>query len=169
MANNYEEANSADTKILEELLNDERYEHLKNYEINVKMFYKYGKYDKEGNLKTPALQKNGIAIPAVIKLVSAFNRITDDTDAKIVINKDLWETLSSIEKTSIIDNLLYSIQIKEDKIGEPLYISEDSDKVQLKLRKPDFFIEGFLDLLNLYKKDYIPWQDADHISSKIEK
>lgn len=168
MANNYEEVNSADEKILNNLMNDERYEHLKNYEINVKMFYKYGKYDKEGNLKTPALQKNGIPVPAVIKLVSAFNRITDDTDAKIVINRDLWDELTETERISTIDNLLYMIQIKEDKIGEPLYISEDSNKVQLKLRKPDFFIEGFLDLLNLYKKEYLPWKDAANISTKLD-
>lgn len=167
MANNYEEANSADTKILEELLNDERYEHLKNYEINVKMFYKYGKYDKNDELKAPALTKNGIAIPAQIKLVSAFNRITDDVDVKIIINYEMWQELSDDERISVLDNLLYSIQTKEDKNGEPLFISEDCDKIQLKLRKPDFLIEGFVDVLREHKTNYLPWKDAHHISDMI--
>jgi hypothetical protein len=35
----YELANATDEKLLEELLNDERYEQLKSYEINVQLFY----------------------------------------------------------------------------------------------------------------------------------
>lgn len=164
---NYEIANQTDEQILNDLLNDERYEILNSYEIHIKLFYKYGKRDKEGNLKTPALTKNGIAIPAQIKIVSAFNRMTDNTDVKIILNKELWDELSVDEKKSTIDNQLSYLQIKEDKLGEPIPISEDCDKVQLKLRKPDFYCEGFLDILNIYKNNYLPWQDAKNIADKI--
>ena len=163
----YELANSTDENILNDILKDERYEILNSYDIHVKLFYKYGKKDKEGNLKTPALTKNGIAIPAQIKIVSAFNRMTDDTDVKIILNKELWDELSIDEKKSTIDNQLSYLQIKEDKFGEPIPISDDCDKVQLKLRKPDFYCEGFLDMLNIYKKHYLPWQDAKNIADKI--
>lgn len=163
----YELANSTDDNILNDILKDERYEILNSYDIHVKLFYKYGKRDKEGNLKTPALTKNGIAIPAQIKIVSAFNRMTDDTDVKIILNKELWDELSVDEKKSTIDNQLSYLQIKEDKLGEPIPISEDCDKVQLKLRKPDFYCEGFLDMLNIYKNNYLPWQDAKNIADKI--
>lgn len=163
----YELANSTDEQILNDILTDERYEILNSYEIHVKLFYKYGKRDKEGNLKTPALTKNGIAIPAQIKIVSAFNRMTDDTDVKIILNKELWDELSVDEKKSTIDNQLSYLQIKEDKLGEPIPISDDCDKVQLKLRKPDFYCEGFLDMLNIYKNNYLPWQDAKNIADKI--
>ena len=163
----YELANSTDEQILNDILTDERYEILNSYEIHVKLFYKYGKKDKEGNLKTPALTKNGIAIPAQIKIVSAFNRMTDDTDVKIILNKELWDELSVDEKKSTIDNQLSYLQIKEDKLGEPIPISEDCDKVQLKLRKPDFYCEGFLDILNIYKNNYLPWQDAKNIADKM--
>lgn len=163
----YELANQTDEQILNDLLNDERYEILNSYDIHVKLFYKYGKKDKEGNLKTPALTKNGIAIPAQIKIVSAFNRMTDDTDVKIILNKELWDELSINEKKSTIDNQLSYLQIKEDKLGEPIPISDDCDKVQLKLRKPDFYCEGFLDMLNIYKNNYLPWQDAKNIADKI--
>ncbi len=164
----YELANASDEKLLEDLINDERYEPLKSYEINVQLFYKYGKRDKEGELKTPALQKNGKAIYAQTKIVSAFNRITDDTDVKIILNKDLWDELSKEERIAILDNELNYIQIKEDKEGEPIYISEDSNKVQLKLRKPDFFCEGFLEIMNIHGKQYIPWQEAKSIADKVK-
>lgn len=163
----YELANQTDEQILNDILKDERYEILNSYDIHVKLFYKYGKKDKEGNLKTPALTKNGIAIPAQIKIVSAFNRMTDDTDVKIILNKELWDELSTNEKKSTIDNQLSYLQIKEDKLGEPIPISEDCDKVQLKLRKPDFYCEGFLDMLNIHKNNYLPWQDAKNIADKI--
>ena len=164
----YEMASDSDNKILEKLLATDRYEILNSYDIHVALFVKYGKRDKEGNLKSPALTKNGIAIPAQVKLVSNFNRITDDTDVKIVLNAELWQELSTKEKTSTLDNMLAYIQIKEDKDGEPLPISESCDKVQLKLKHPDFYCEGFLDMLNFYKKDYLPWQDAANIAEKVD-
>ena len=165
---NYELASTMDEQLLTDLLNDDRYQILKNYEINIKLFYKSGKFDKDGYLKTPALQKNGQAIHAQTKLVSAFNRITDDVDVKIILNKELWKELSKDEKLAVLDNQLNYIQIKEDKEGEPLTISDDCDKVQLKLRKPDFYCEGFLDILNIYQQNYIPWQQAKSITDKVQ-
>lgn len=167
MATNYEMANATDEKLFEELWKDDRYIALNNYDIHVKLFYKYGKTDKEGNLKSPALTKNGIAIPATIKLVSNFNRITDDTDVKIILNKELWDEMSPEEKRSTLDNMLNYLSVKEDKEGEPICISEDCDKVQLKLKHPDFYCEGFLDMLNIYKEHYLPYQDAKCIAEKI--
>jgi hypothetical protein len=164
----YELANQMDEQLLNDLLNDERYEPLKSYDIHIQLFYKSGKFDKNGELKTPAIQKNGKAIYAQTKIVSAFNRITDDTDVKIILNKDLWDELSKEERIAILDNELNYIQIKEDKEGEPIYISEDSNKVQLKLRKPDFFCEGFLEIMNIHGKHYIPWQEAKSIADKVK-
>lgn len=165
---NYELANTMDEQLLDDLLNDDRYLHLRNYEINIKLFYKSGKRDKDGYLKTPALQKNGQPIYAQTKLVSTFNRITDNVDVKIILNKDIWNDLTKEQKIAELDNQLNYIQIKEDKEGEPLTISEDCDKVQLKLRKPDFYCEGFLDIMNIHKQNYIPWQEAKLISDKVQ-
>lgn len=163
----YDIASQFDEQLLNDLLASEKYEILNSYDIHVALFVKYGKRDKEGNLKTPAISKNGIAIPAQIKVVSNFNRMTDDTDVKIILNAELWEELSKEEKVATLDNMLSYLQIKEDKTGEPLTISESCDKVQLKLRHPDFYCEGFLDVLNVYKKNYLPWQDAKNIADKV--
>ena len=163
----YDIASQSDEKLLNDLLTSEKYEILNSYDIHVALFVKYGKRDKEGNLKTPAITKNGVAVPAQIKVVSNFNRITDDTDVKIILNAELWEELSKEEKISTLDNMLAYLQIKEDKDGEPLTISESCDKVQLKLRHPDFYCEGFLDVLNTHRKNYIPWQDAKSIADKV--
>ena len=163
----YDIASQSDEKLLNDLLTSEKYEILNSYDIHVALFVKYGKRDKEGNLKSPAITKNGVAVPAQIKVVSNFNRITDDTDVKIILNAELWEELSKEEKISTLDNMLAYLQIKEDKTGEPLTISESCDKVQLKLRHPDFYCEGFLDVLNTHRKNYIPWQDAKSIADKL--
>lgn len=160
-------ASTTDKTLLTNLLANEKYSILNSYDIHVELFIKYGKRDKEGNLKSPALTKNGIAVPAQIKVVSNFNRITDDTDVKIILNAELWEELSQAEKISTLDNMLSYLQIKEDKDGEPLTISETCDKVQLKLKHPDFYCEGFLDVLNVHKKNYIPWQEAKAIANRI--
>lgn len=165
---NIEQATASDNQLLEKVMSKEKYEILKSYNIKIALFYKYGKRDKEGNLKTTALSKNGVPIPAQTKIVSSFNRITDNTDVKIILNKELWDELSQNEKESVLDNGLYYIEIKEDKMGEPVMISDDSDKVDLKLRKPDFYIEGFLNVMSEYKTNYLPWQDAHNIAQKVE-
>lgn len=166
---NYEMANSTDEQLFNNLWNSQRYQTLKNYDIHVKLFYKYSNKDKDGNIKTPALSKFGISIPAQIKVVSNFNRLTDDIDVKIILNKEHWDELSTDEKKSTLDNMLHYLQVKEDKIGEPLTISEDSDKVQLKLKHPDFYCEGFLDLLKHYKKNYLPYKDAQTILKNTQE
>lgn len=160
---NVEMASQIDEILLDEILNDEKYEWIRSYDIHVKMFYKYGKYDKDGNLKTPALVKNGQPIPASIKIVSAFNRLTDNVDVKIIINKDIWEEYSKDRRKATLDGILNYLELKTDKIGEPISISDDSDKVQLKLKKPDFYCEGFISLVEKYGLDYDPIQDAKSI------
>ena len=161
---NFELANETDNRLLKQILDEDRYKKLRGYEINVQLFYKYGKRDKDDNLVSPALQKYGKAIYAQTKLVSTFNRITDEVDVKIILNKDLWDELSEEEKLAVLDNQLAYIEVKEDKEGEPIPIAEDSDKVQLKLKNPDFFCEGFIDIMNIHKENYIPWQDAMSIT-----
>lgn len=165
---NFEMCSQFDENILTKILSNEKYEWINSYDIKIKMFFKYGKYDKEGNLKTPALQKNGTAIPGQIKIVSAFNRMTDNVDVKIILNKEYWDDLLDVEREGVIDNLLTYLEVKKDKMDEPLLISEDSDKVQLKLKKPDFYCEGFLELIDIYGKDYLPFQDAKNISDKVK-
>ena len=160
---NVEMASQIDEILLDEILNDEKYEWIRSYDIHVKMFYKYGKYDKDGNLKTPALVKNGQPIPASIKIVSAFNRLTDNVDVKIIINKDIWDEYSKDRRKATLDGILNYLELKTDKIGEPISISDDSDKVQLKLKKPDFYCEGFISLVEKYGLNYDPIQDAKSI------
>lgn len=160
---NVEMASQIDEILLDEILNDEKYEWIRSYDIHVKMFYKYGKYDKDGNLKTPALVKNGQPIPASIKIVSAFNRLTDNVDVKIIINKDIWDEYSKDRRKATLDGILNYLELKTDKIGEPILISDDSDKVQLKLKKPDFYCEGFISLVEKYGLNYDPIQDAKSI------
>lgn len=168
MGLNFEMCSEFDEAILQKILGYEKYEWINSYEIKIKMFFKYGKYDKEGNLKSPALQKNGTPIPAQIKIVSSFNRMTDNVDVKIILNKEYWDELSTHEREGVIDNMLNYLEVKKDKMDEPIPISEDSDKVQLKLKKPDFYCEGFLNLINDYGVDYIPYQDAKAIVNNLQ-
>ncbi len=164
---NIELANQIDEKLLENVLADEKYEWIRSYDIHIKMFYKFGKYDKEGNLKSPALQKMGKPIALALRIVSSFNRLTDDVDVKILINKDLWDEYSKEEKIASLDGILHYLELKTDKIGEPIPISEDNDKVQLKMKHPDFYCEGFNCLVEKYKNDYIPIQEAKSIAELL--
>lgn len=161
---NFEVFSNEDEKLFKEVWKKDKFALLRNYEVNVGVFYKYGKVNKEGYVTSPALQKNGIAIPAKINIVSNFNRMTDETDVKIILNKELWDEMKDDEKKVVFEDMLSYLEIKEDKIGEPLYISDDSDKVQLKLKKPEFYVEGFLDLAKTYDDKYIPFKTIKKLS-----
>lgn len=166
---NIELASQIDEKLLNDVLSDEKYEWIKSYDIHIKMFYKYGKYDKNGYLKSPALQKMGKPILLALRIVSSFNRLTDDVDVKILINKDLWDEYSTDERKASLDGILYYLELKTDKIGEPIPISEDNDKVQLKMKHPDFYCEGFNCLAEKYGRNYIPIQEAQAISNLVKE
>ena len=109
---NIELANQNDEKLLIDVLSDEKYEWIKSYDIHIKMFYKYGKYDKNGDLKSPALQKMGKPILLALRIVSSFNRLTDDVDVKILINKDLWDEYSIEERKASLDGILHYLELQ---------------------------------------------------------
>lgn len=161
---NFEMVSLDDEKLFNEVWKKDKFEQLRNYEVKVSAFYKYGKFNKEGELTSPALKKNGIAIPAKINIVSNFNRMTDEVDVKIILNKELWDEMKADERKIVFEDMLSYLEVKEDKTGEPLYISEDSDKVQLKLKKPEFYVEGFLDLVKAYDDKYIPFKTIKKLS-----
>lgn len=161
---NFEVFSNDDEKLFKEVWKMEKFDKIRNYDVHVGVFYKYGKTNKEGELTSPALQKNGIAIPAKISIVSNFNRMTDEVDAKIILNKELWDEMKDEERKVVFEDMLSYLEVKEDKIGEPLYISEDSDKVQLKLKKPEFYVEGFLDLAKTYDDKYVPFKTIKKLS-----
>lgn len=161
---NFEVFSNEDEKLFKEVWKKDKFALLRNYEVNVGVFYKYGKVNKEGYVTSPALQKNGIAIPAKINIVSNFNRMTDEVDVKIILNKEMWDEMKDDEKKVVLEDMLSYLEVKEDKTGEPLYISEDSDKVQLKLKKPEFYVEGFLDLVKMYDEKYIPFKTIKKLS-----
>ena len=166
---NIELASQIDEKLLNDVLSDEKYEWIKSYDIHIKMFYKYGKYDKNGDLRSPALQKMGKPILLALRIVSSFNRLTDDVDVKILINKDLWDEYSTDERKASLDGILHYLELKTDKIGEPIPISEDNDKVQLKMKHPDFYCEGFNCLAEKYGRNYIPIQEAQAIANLVKE
>lgn len=161
---NFEVVSLNDEKLFKEVWKKEKFDKIRNYDVKVAVFYKYGKTNKEGELTSPALTKNGVAIPAKITIVSNFNRMTDEVDAKIILNAELWDEMKDDERKVVFEDMLSYLEVKEDKTGEPLYISEDSDKVQLKLKKPEFYVEGFLDLVKAYDEKYIPFKTIKKLS-----
>lgn len=156
---NFEVISKDDENLFDEVWKKDKFEKLRNYDVNVAVFYKYGKVNKEGFVTTPALTKNGIQIPAKINIVSNFNRMTDEVDVKIILNKEMWDEMKDDKKKVVYESMLSYLEVKEDDEGEPLYISEDSDRVQLKLKKPDFYVEGFFDLAKQYGDKYMPYAE----------
>lgn len=156
---NFEMISKDDENLFDEVWKKDKFTKLRNYDVNVAVFYKYGKVNKEGFVTTPALTKNGIQIPAKINIVSNFNRMTDEVDVKIILNKEMWDEMKDDKRKVVYESMLSYLEVKEDDEGEPLYISEDSDRVQLKLKHPDFYVEGFFDLAKQYGEKYMPYEE----------
>lgn len=161
---NFEMVSLDDENLFKEVWKKDKFEKLRNYEVKVAVFYKYGKTNKEGFVTSPALTKNGVQIPAKINIVSNFNRMTDEVDVKIILNKEMWDEMKDDKRKVVIENMLSYLEVKEDDEGEPIYITEDSDKVRLKLKHPDFYVEGFFDLMKEYDKNYIPFEEIRKLS-----
>lgn len=161
---NFEMVSLDDENLFKEVWKKDKFEKLRSYEVKVAVFYKYGKTNKEGFVTSPALTKNGVQIPAKINIVSNFNRMTDEVDVKITLNKEMWDEMKDDKKKVVLENMLSYLEVKEDDEGEPLYITEDSDRVKLKLKHPDFYVEGFFDLMKEYDKNYLPYEEIRKLS-----
>ena len=149
----YEKVSLVDEQILENLLKEERYQFFEDYEVKVVMFFKYGKRDKDVNLKKNAISKNGAPCAAQVRLISAFNRQTDNYDVKIILDGDIWKDLSKEERIAVVDHELSHIQIVVDADGEPVMINEQSDKVKLKCIHDDIQMWGFSEIIDRHGKN----------------
>ena len=149
----YEKVSCLEEQMLEDLLKEERYRFFSDYEIKVIMYFKYGKRDRDGNLKKSALIKNGVPCAAMVRVISPFNRHTDNYDVKIILNGDFWRDLTKEEKIAVIDHELSHIRMIRDREGEPVMIDENSDKVKLGTVKDDIQMWGFNDIIVRHGKN----------------
>ena len=95
-------------------------------------------------------------------------QVTRPEEVPIELFKDeMWDEYTKDQKIAALDGILHYLELKTDKIGEPIPISDENDKVQLKLRKPDFFCEGFNSLAEKYKNNYMPIQEAINITNLV--
>ena len=166
MSKNYEMASQEDVKLMNEII-DKHYKELRDYDIQIGLFYLYPKLDKDGNSKGPSIKSQGVACAANIRIVSDLNRLTDNTDVKIVLAQEIWSKISKEEKEAILDHELYHLVIAKDpKTDEPLTISETSDKVKLKMKVHNIVLWGFSDIIERHKMNSQELQILDGISKR---
>lgn len=147
MSKNYIVANAEDVEMMKGIM-DSTYPELVSNNVNVALFY-VTKVNKAGEVQDePCLKKDGVTCAGKISLISDLNRMTDTTDAKIVLDYGIWQKLSLEEKKALLDHELHHLHIvKDPKTGEVLTISEDSTRIKLKMKKHDVVMWGFHEII----------------------
>lgn len=97
--------------------------------------------DKTGEPTGPAIIVNGYRAYAVTKILSLKDRTMDRGDAEILIDGDLWPTLSWETQIALLDHELMHIECKRTKEGE--FMWDDLNRPRLTLKKHDYQVGWF--------------------------
>ena len=100
-------------------------------------------------LDESAVKMNRRSVAARVRIVGYSDRAKNNADAEVRIDKERWENMSEQEKEALIDQQLYQIVVRFDK--ESNVIKDNLGRPKLKIRKPDFRVEGFKEIVKRHK------------------
>ncbi len=103
--------------------------------LRIDLLFAYGEKDDAGEIKSPALKKNGVKALGITRKINLKDRTKGLGDAEICLDGDWWEEADEAEKKALLDHELHHIIITADTdmLRRPL----------LRLRKHDFEIGWF--------------------------
>jgi hypothetical protein len=114
---------------------------LKDVGTTVSVVVAAAEVDDEGEQKGPAVTQFGFGAPALIRVVPSRLRVQGLGDVEMVINGDLWDSVTKEQQVALIDNELTKLELRRDANGHVK--RDDYNRPCFKIRKPDWIVYGF--------------------------
>jgi hypothetical protein len=113
------------------------------------------------------LARNGYPVATVIKVTSQESRVAARLkgdglpDVVMKIDGNRWEEWSEEKRAAALDGMLYAIEVQKDKEG--VIKEDDAGRPKLKLKPPDFRLEGFASIAERYGEESLEVSTAKAI------
>ena len=101
----------------------------------------------------PVLTHRGYPAAALARIVSSRDRAVGMTDAQIVVDRVVWQGLTTKQQIALLDHELHHLEVVLDKDGSVRFDAQDRPK--LKIRKHDWEFGWFDEIANRHGADSI--------------
>lgn len=127
---------------------------LTEHGVRVAVLLAYARRDLDTNEPTgPALTHGGYPALGLARINSLRDRVEGKADATIIFDGDQWPELSDARQLSLADHeLAHLLLVKDDEGNVKL---DDACRPRLKIKKHDFQIGGFVEIVERHKGDAI--------------
>jgi hypothetical protein len=139
-ATTFDRANEETVNLMNSV-RDEFHRELGEYGVQIGLIMAYGPKDDDGNVKKPALSKNGTPCAGQVRIVGLKDRLLKDLDVEIILDGDYWVLIDEPKKRAILDHELEHIVPVLDKKSGKIAL-DDLDRPKLKLKKDDIIYWG---------------------------
>lgn len=106
-----------------------------------------------GEPKGPALKRGGAAVLSLVKVNSQRDRVEGKPDATITLDGDRWADEPRASQEAILDRDLEALLLVRNEDGG--IETDDCFRPKLKLREPDFRLEGYWSIVERHGKDAV--------------
>jgi len=95
-----------------------------------------------GDVTTPAITMQGVAVAARVGLVSPKRRVYMEYDVEIEIDETVWTDFDEDKRLALLDHELEHVQVRRDRNSA---IARDDDlRPKLRLGADDYMLTGFV-------------------------
>lgn len=147
-------------QLIRETIRD-HYPDLAECDAKIAVIYVDPARDKDGNVTGPALKFAGVGAAAKTKIESPENRAMYKTDARILIDKVVWDDLHADGQAALIDHELCHIVVARNKGG--MIETHDDLRPKLRTRPDDWLINGFREVVERHGAAAIDYQNVQSI------
>lgn len=120
--------------------------------------------NKDGDVTSPSVSFAGAAAAAKCSLVNARDRAVMPYDARIEIDEDQWDDLTSPQQMALLDHELTHLEITRDSDGK--VAQTDDLRPKLSLRNDDWIITGFKEVVDRHGDDALECQSFKRLWDK---
>jgi len=122
--------------------------------------FAFAETDDEGNVKGPALSKNGVRAFGIARKLPLKDRAMGRGDAEISLDADWWDEADESQRRALLDHELHHLCPKIDKRG---MVRDDLGHPIIVLRKHDFEFGWFNVIAERHKQASIEVRQAKMI------
>jgi hypothetical protein len=168
MPRTYEQAKVEVVQVLLRVL--ARREDLLSVGVKIDVLMAHGVSNGKGEIVTPAVVHGGYPKAGKIQVLPLIQRVAGRGDAQMVLDGDLWPNLSPDQQLALIDHEITHLVVVTDGVdaatGKPLPATDDCGRPRLKVRKHDWEIGGFAEVVSRHGANAPEYEAVEDMMAK---
>ena len=169
MATTYTAASEAELKLLKEMIRLPCHEPLVTEKIQVALTMCHPDLDETGMPKAPAITHSGNGVMAKCRLVAPLDYLWMHQDVMIMVDAWRWKELGRATRLAVLDHELTHVSVLVDAHGNAKRHPGSAKQVKLILRKDDWTLTGFADVIKRHEGAALEAQSLQNLGTTLRQ